>query len=127
MINFIMEYWPIIIVAIAIICCAICAITNIFRTPSSALIENIRQWAIYACALAEKELGSGTGQLKLRATYDMFLKRFPNLFNIISFQMYQNIAESALAEFKKMLETNPSVKDIIIQEGEKKYGNLQDE
>ena len=61
----------------------------------------------------------------MRETYDMFITRFPDLARIVSFEMYKGIAESALIEFKKMLENNPKVKELIIEQGEEKYGNTE--
>jgi hypothetical protein len=61
----------------------------------------------------------------MRATYNMFLSTFPKLANAIPFETYQNIAEMALTEFKHMLDTNPKIKDQVIQEGETKYGNIK--
>ena len=85
-------------------------------------VETIKQWAIYACALAEAHLGSGTGQMKMRETYDMFLQRFPSLATVITYEKYKEIAEKALLEFKQMLSTNPNIQEMIIKEGEAKYG-----
>lgn len=126
-VNIIVNYWPLLIVLLSVFCCAIYIVNNFLGKTREERLENIKQWAIYACALAEKELGSGTGQLKMRATYNMFLSTFPKLANVISFETYQHIAEMALTEFKHMLETNPKVKDQIIQEGEVKYGNIENE
>ncbi|MFR6482019.1 MAG: hypothetical protein ACLUPD_10785 [Anaerotignum faecicola] len=39
--------------------------------------EKVKEWLLLAVTEAEKELGSGTGQLKLRYVYDLFLRRFP--------------------------------------------------
>lgn len=38
---------------------------------------NVKEWLLLAVTEAEKALGSGTGQLKLRQTYQMFVKTFP--------------------------------------------------
>ena len=125
MLNFLINYWYFIVIVIAILVISGVFIFNFLQKPSEQKLQNIKEWAIYACALAQAHLGSGTGQLKMRETYDMFISRFPDLVKIVPFEMYKNIAESALLEFKKMLENNPKVKELILEEGDKKYGNTE--
>ena len=125
MINFLINNWYLIIIAIAGLSLLINYLFDFSQKPSAAKIQNIKEWAIYACALAEAHLGSGTGQLKMRETYDMFIVRFPDLARIVSFEMYKNIAELALLEFKQMMQNIPKVKNLILEEGGKKYGNTQ--
>lgn len=125
MLNFLINYWYFIVIIVAILVISGVFIFNFLQKPSEQKLQNIKEWAIYACALAQAHLGSGTGQLKMRETYDMFISRFPDLVKIIPFEMYKNIAESALLEFKKMLENNPKVKELILEEGDKKYGNTE--
>lgn len=120
--NFIINYWPMLIVAIAIIAMAVVTIIDFINKSPKERIETIKQWAVYACALAEAHLGSGTGQMKMRETYDMFLQRFPSLATVITYEKYKEIAEKALLEFKQMLSTNPNIQAMIIKEGEAKYG-----
>ena len=124
--QFLIDYWPFIIIFIAMAVIGIRFIIKFVKNPTPQQLESIKQWAIYACAMAEASLGSGTGQLKMRATYDMFLTKFPALSKLISFEAYQGITETALVEFKKMLAQNPSVKDLIIKEGEIQYGNSEE-
>jgi LPS O-antigen subunit length determinant protein (WzzB/FepE family) len=120
--NFIINYWPMLIVAIAIIAMAVVTVIDFINKSPKERIETIKQWAVYACAMAEAHLGSGTGQMKMRETYDMFLQRFPSLATVITYEKYKEIAEKALLEFKQMLSTNPSIQEMIIKEGEIKYG-----
>ena len=49
----------------------------------------------------------------MRYTYDLFVSTFPFLAQIISYERYKEIAENALLEFKRMLETNPNVKRLV--------------
>lgn len=121
--NFIIQNWPFLLIGLAVIIVGIKLLYNFIKNPSAQQLESIKQWAIYACAMAEATLGSGTGQLKMRATYDMFLEKFPALAKIVSFEKYQQIAENALMEFKKMLKENPNVQELIIKEGENNGNN----
>lgn len=114
--NFLIDNWYLFIVVLALGFVIGCSINAFLNLPNKQKIASIKQWAIYACALAEKELGSGTGALKMRYTYDLFVSKFPFLAKMISFERYKEIAQSALLEFKKMLETNPNVQELIFSE-----------
>ena len=63
----------------------------------------IKEWLIIACAKAEEYLGSGTGKLKLRFVYDMFVTKYPIFSRFISFDKFQAWTEAALEEFKDIL------------------------
>ena len=121
--EFIINYWYLIITALAILVMAILFIVDFAKKSPKEKLESVKQWAIYACALAQAHLGSGTGQLKMRETYNMFLQTFPTLAQVISFDTYKNTAEMALTELKEMLKTNPNIQNAIIKEGEQKYEN----
>ena len=64
--NFIMENWWLIIVTAAMVIGLFYAIRVFLKMPSDAQLASVQEWLLYAVAKAEKELGSGTGQLKLR-------------------------------------------------------------
>ena len=101
--EFIINYWYLIITALAILVMAILFIVDFAKKSPKEKLESVKQWAIYACALAQAHLGSGTGQLKMRETYNMFLQTFPTLAQVISFDTYKNTAEMALTELKEIL------------------------
>ena len=46
------------------------------KSGKATQLESLRQWLLFAVTEAEKSLGSGTGKLKLRQVYDMFLTKF---------------------------------------------------
>lgn len=58
--------------------------------------RKIKEWLIYACLQAENELGSGTGELKLRKVYDLFISKFPIFSKFISFERFKKWIEIAL-------------------------------
>ena len=68
--------------------------------------KKIKEWLVFACAQAELSLGGGTGMLKLRLVYDMFISQFPVFSKIISFNTFQKWTEEALVIFKEWLENN---------------------
>ena len=94
--KFIVENWYIILACVAFVAVAIVLIYHFFKLPRASQIAKIKEWLLYAVTEAEKELGSGTGQLKLRYVYDMFVAKFPYL-----------------VKFKEMFNTNKAIKQYV--------------
>jgi hypothetical protein len=69
--------------------------------------KQIKEWLINACGVAEAYFGSGTGQLKLRKVWAMFIEQFPIFSNFVSFKRFSGWVEEALAIFKRWLDLNP--------------------
>lgn len=74
--------------------------------------QKVKNWLVYAVSLAESELGSGTGQLKLRSVYNMFILRFPKLSMIITFTRFSDLVDDALDIMREMLK-NDKIANII--------------
>lgn len=113
MLEFIGNYWYLIVTAAAMIVVAVTFIIDFVKKSPKERMESVKQWAVYACALAEAHLGSNTGQMKMKETYNMFLQKFPDLAKQISYDTYKETAESALVELKEMLKTNPYTQNVI--------------
>lgn len=111
--NFIIENWYVIVIAIAFIVAAVMAIIAFCKSGSKEQINKIKEWLLYATTLAEKELGGGTGKLKLRYVYDMFVEKFPWLAKVISFDYFSNLVDEVLEDMNKLLETNTDVKNYV--------------
>ena len=86
--EFLVENWPLLIAAGAVIAVAATYLINFFKMPGSAQLDKVREWLLFAVTQAEKELGGGTGQIKLRYVYDMFVVKFPSLVKFISFETF---------------------------------------
>jgi hypothetical protein len=99
-----------IIISIAIGLIAGVAIYFTWKYPSK-----VREWMLYAVTEAERELGGGTGQLKLRKVYDMFLAKFPKLSIFISFDTFSRWVDIALDKMREMIEKNPAAKKVITE------------
>ena len=95
-----------IIVAIAII--AALFIVLAIKQP-----KKVKEWLLYAVIEAEKELGSGTGPVKLRSVYDMFITKFPKLSVFISFNTFSEWVDVALDYMEELLTDNKDVKAIL--------------
>ena len=111
--NNIIEYWPVIVAFIAGIVVGVKYIYDFTHKPSEEQLSKVKEWLILICMQAEKELGGGTGALKLRYVYDQFIKQFPDLAKIVSFEFFSGLVDQALAEFKKMMKTNDRVMEYV--------------
>ena len=111
--EFIMTNWWLVVVVVAIVIVACYAIITLVKMPTNAQLASVREWLLYAVAQAEKELGSGTGQLKLRYVYDMFILRFGSIARVISFEAFSKLVDEALYIFRNMLKDNQAVVNYV--------------
>ncbi len=111
--KFIADNWYIILIGIAAIAVVAYLIYKFAKLPHGTQIAKLKEWLLYAVAEAEKELGGGTGQLKLRYVYDMFVSKFPYLVKFVSFDFFSKLVDEVLEKFRKILETNKAVKDYV--------------
>lgn len=107
--SFITDYWYIIVAAIAAVAVIIWLIIKFFKLPRESQIKKIKEWLLWAVTEAEKELGSGTGQLKLRYVYDMFVTKFPYVAKFVTFEMFSKLVDEVLEKFKDMFKNNKAV------------------
>ena len=76
-----MENWYLVVALMAVAGMVGVFIGRFLKMPTSEQRERVKEWLLWAVTEAEKELGSGTGQLKLRQVYDLFLHwlwRYPS-------------------------------------------------
>ena len=115
--EFIINNWYIIVAGIAVLAVAGVAIYRYFGLPSDAQLAKVREWLLWAVTEAEKELGGGTGKLKLRQVYDLFVTRFPWLAKVVSFELFSDMVDDALDEMREMLKNNKAVQQLVSGEG----------
>ena len=107
--NFFIENWYFIVTAIVMVVMAGVICWNFFKLPTKEQIAKIKEWLLYAVTEAEKELGGGTGQLKLRQVYDLFVQRFPAVAAVVSFDTFSGWVDEALEQMREMLAKNENV------------------
>lgn len=76
-------------------------------------LEKVKEWLLYACIMAEKKLGGGTGQVKLRYVYDLFVEKFSFLKLLVTFEQFSGMVDEALVKMREMLEKNPNVAMLV--------------
>lgn len=111
--EFISENWAFIVLTIAAIAVGVVFAIRFFKSTKEEQMKKIREWPVYATTIAEKELGGGTGQLKLRQVYDMFVSKFTWLAKVISFDKFSDLVDEALGDMNKLLQTNTAVSAFV--------------
>ena len=104
----------IIIAIVAAVLVAAGLIVWFVKLPKDQKIKNLKEWLKWAVVEAEKALGSGTGQLKLRMVYDMAIKEFPWLASFIKFEDFSVWVDEALEWMQKQLDENKKIKDYTL-------------
>lgn len=110
--QFMNDNWFLIIAFIAVISVVSVKIYKWCKMPNREQMRQVQEWLLYAVAKAEENLGSGTGELKLRYVYDMFVTKFPAIAIFVNFDDFCIMVEEALTKFKELLANNASVNAI---------------
>ncbi len=83
------------------------------KMPQAEQLVAIKEWLLWAVAEAEKLYGTGTGALKLRYVYDMFLTKFSYLADIISFEDFSKMVDESLNGFRELLKVNEKINTYV--------------
>lgn len=111
--EWLINNWYLIVAAGAVIVAAVFAVRKFLGLPTDQQIENLKEWLKWAVTEAEKELGSGTGQLKLRRVYDLALAKFPWIARIVPFEEFSMWVDEALIWLGKQLESNKAITNMV--------------
>ncbi len=112
----------IILAAITGIIVGIC-VYFFLKLPIGTQKKKIMEWLLWAVTEAEKELGGGTGQIKLRQVYNLFIDKFKFVSTLIPFGTFSKWVDEALDKMKVLLETNTAVQELVYtKEDDKKEG-----
>lgn len=111
--TFFLDTWYIFVGFIAIGFFVGVLVYRFVKLPTSEQLQKVREWLLWAVTQAEKELGGGTGQLKLRSVYDLFVARFGWLAKIIPFRVFSELVDDALEEMRELLANNKAVAEYV--------------
>lgn len=117
-IEFIPSNWVLLVAFVAIIACVVMIIKKFFSMPNEEKLNQVREWLLWAVTQAEIELGSGTGELKLRYVYDMFVTKFPYIAPFLSFEKFTELVNEALDKLEDLLDKSEEICDYVYQEDE---------
>lgn len=112
-VEFLINYWYVIVGLAAVLVVAGIAVYKYAGLPTKAQVKKIKEWLLFAVTKAEAELGSGTGALKLRTVYDMFIAKFPTTAKLVSFETFSMWVDAALVEMREMLAKNESIQTLV--------------
>lgn len=102
------------IIATAIIIVVLATVIIEFvKLPNENKIANVKEWLKYAVTEAEKALGSGTGQLKLRWVYDLAVKQFPWISQLVTFETFSGWVDEALEWMNNQISTNEALSEYV--------------
>lgn len=111
--NFVVDNWYIIAVMLTLLTALVLLIYRFLVLPTETQLQKVREWLLWAVTQAERELGSGTGQLKLRSVYDLFVQRFSWLAKVISFDDFSDMVDDALVQMRVMLAKNAAIAELV--------------
>ena len=112
-VKLLVGYWYLLIAGVGVAVAAGFMLYRVFKLPTKEQIAKIKEWLLYAVTEAEKELGGGTGQLKLRQVYDLFVQRFPAVAEVISFDTFSGWVDDALEQMREMLVQNQNARKYV--------------
>ena len=88
-------------------------IITFLRMGQQQQMKMISEWLLLAVVQAEKELGGGTGEIKLRYVYDKFIQKFSKMAMIISFEQFSDMVDVALDKMRDMLSSNTQLANYV--------------
>lgn len=88
-------------------------IVAVFLVVLMMWLMGFKEWLVWAVAEAEKVLGSGTGQLKLRYVYDLAVVRFPIISKVMPFGMFSKMVDAALNIMNTMIVNSEEIAGTI--------------
>lgn len=112
-ITYLADNWAVLVVAVTAIILGAIYIYRFVKLPPEQQLEKVQQWLLWAVVSAEREFGGGTGEIKLRSVYDLFVARFPWLAKLISFECFAEMVDDALAEMEKLLTENEDINAFV--------------
>lgn len=110
--EWMVSNWFLIVISLCIVWTIVMVSRKWLNLPTKEQIANIKEWLFFAVIEAEKELGGGTGQVKLRYVYDMAVAKFKWL-SFISFEMFSGWVDEALDQMKEQLKTNKAIAEYV--------------
>ena len=104
-----------IVVGVVFAACGVCGVYSFMQKPTGEQIANLLEALKYLVSLAEKELGAGVGQLKLREVYDTVISndKFAWVAKYMTFDKFSEYVDDALDWMNEQIEKNPNFKKWI--------------
>lgn len=111
--NWIIENWYMVIIGVIALIFLGIGVYKFVKLPNTDKLKKVKEILLYWVTLAEKEYGSGTGEIKLRWVYDKFTSKYKFLSLFISFERFKKWVDEALEQMREILKTNNAVKQLV--------------
>lgn len=111
--EWIIDNWFLLVVAISISWTAISLGIWMCKLPTETKIDAVKETLKFLVVEAEKEMGGGTGQLKLRRVWIMACETFDWLPKIVDFNTFSIWVDEALEWMKIQLDQNKAIETLV--------------
>lgn len=107
--------WAIIVGLLALCYFIYNSLRKFISMPKLVRSEKVRVWILYAITEAEKEFGSGKGEVKLGKVYGEFTRTFPAIAKIITFETFKTMVDESLNAARVQLESEKLQEKIEVE------------
>lgn len=111
--DWFVENWTTIGTIIFSIIALIFIVIAFFKMPVAMQRDKIKEWLLWAVTECERQMGSGTGVLKLREVYDWFLSTFKWVSRFVSFETFSMWVDEALVKMREIIEQNNAIAEYV--------------
>lgn len=112
-IAFIIENWAGIVATICVIVVGVRFVVEFVKLSREEQVKRIKECLLAWVIAAEKDLGSGTGKVKLSTVYGKFVLAFPIIKNFVTIEKFDELVNEALTTMNEMLSTNKSLNKVV--------------
>lgn len=117
--KWIIDNWSLLVVLACAMVAVFIYVKKFVNMPTEEQIAKVKEWLLFAVMQAEKELGGGTGTLKLRYVYDLFVTTFPEVAKMVSFDTFSKWVDEVLVYMRRLLESNMDLKYYVERQEER--------
>ena len=111
--NFIAHNFLPLVAIVGAIVLVVLKVIDFVKKPTDEQIQGLQEWLKGQVAEAEKALGGGTGELKLRVVYNAAITKFPWVATYLTFDQFNNLVKIALDWMQEQMDDNIAIKDYI--------------
>ena len=111
--KWLVDNWSLLVVVVCALVGAAVYVKKFYDKPTEEQIAKVKEWLLFAVIMAEKDLGEGTGALKLRYVYDAFVERFPAIAQAVSFEVFSFWVDEVLDEMRDLLKSNGDIENYV--------------
>ena len=94
--EWLVDNWSLLVVLVCAIGGVVFGCKKFAQSGKTNQLKKVKEWLLFACVEAERDFGSGKGQLKLRYVYDMFVEKFGVIKYIVTFEEFSNMVDEVL-------------------------------